>query len=107
MKLDYLQALKRVLMKLEVLRVLHGQEPLLERKLNRMLFGPAGKSRTIERQRFGITVYRRWKTVFNALNSLSLFSSRVWPLKIMATLNLMQWAKELKSYLQHNEHNLL
>ncbi|SLA46330.1 DNA polymerase III subunit delta [Mycobacteroides abscessus subsp. abscessus] len=48
-----------------------------------------------------------WKNVFNALNSLSLFSSQ---LAVEVHGNIKPDAstlKQLKSYIQHNEQNLL
>ena len=105
MKLDYLQALQRI----DEARgawVLHGQEPLLEQNLIDA-FRASWQKQEIERQRFDITSVSDWKTVFNALNSLSLFSSQ---LAIEVHGNIKPDAnglKELKSYLQHNEHNLL
>lgn len=105
MKLDYLQALKRV----DEARgawVLHGQEPLLEQNLVDA-FRASWQKQDIERQRFDIISVSEWKTVFNALNSLSLFSSQ---LAIEVHGNIKPDAnglKELKNYLQHNEQNLL
>lgn len=105
MKLDYLQALKRV----DEARgawVLHGQEPLLEQNLVDA-FRASWQKQDIERQRFDISSVSEWKTVFNALNSLSLFSSQ---LAIEVHGNIKPDAnglKELKNYLQHNEQNLL
>lgn len=105
MKLDYLQALKRV----DEARgawVLHGQEPLLEQNLVDA-FRASWQKQEIERQRYDISSASDWKTVFNALNSLSLFSSQ---LAIEVHGNIKPDAnglKELKSYLQHNEQNLL
>ena len=105
MKLDYLQALKRV----DEARgawVLHGQEPLLEQNLIDA-FRASWHKQDIERQRYDISSVSDWKTVFNALNSLSLFSSQ---LAIEVHGNIKPDAnglKELKSYIQHNEHNLL
>lgn len=105
MKLDYLQALKRV----DEARgawVLHGQEPLLEQNLIDA-FRVSWHKQEIERQRYDINSVSDWKTVFNALNSLSLFSNQ---LAIEVHGNIKPDAngiKELKSYLQHNEQNLL
>jgi DNA polymerase III subunit delta len=105
MKLDYLQALKRV----DEARgawVLHGQEPLLEQNLIDA-FRQSWQKQEIERQRYDISSVGDWKTVFNALNSLSLFSNQ---LAIEVHGNIKPDAngiKELKSYLQHNEQNLL
>ena len=105
MKLDYLQALKRV----DEARgawVLHGQEPLLEQNLLDA-FRASWQKQEIERQRYDISSVSDWKTVFNALNSLSLFSSQ---LAVEVHGNIKPDAgglKELKSYLQYNEQNLL
>ncbi|MGV2948208.1 DNA polymerase III subunit delta [Acinetobacter sp. AGC35] len=105
MKLDYLQALKRV----DEARgawVLHGQEPLLEQNLIDA-FRASWQKQDIERQRYDISSVADWKTVFNALNSLSLFSTQ---LAIEVHGNIKPDAsaiKLLKSYLQHNEQNLL
>jgi DNA polymerase III subunit delta len=105
MKLDYLQALKRV----DEARgawVLHGKEPLLEQNLVDA-FRASWQKQEIERQRYDINNVGDWKTVFNALNSLSLFSNQ---LAIEVHGNIKPDAngiKELKNYLQHNEQNLL
>lgn len=105
MKLDYLQALKRV----DEARgawVLHGQEPLLEQNLIDA-FRASWQKQDIERQRYDISSLADWKTVFNALNSLSLFSTQ---LAIEVHGNIKPDAsaiKLLKNYLQHNEQNLL
>ena len=75
MKLDYLQALKRVT-SARGAWVLHGQEPLLEQNLLdafRMHWNAQG----IERQRYDLSNVSDWKTVFNALNSLSLFATQL------------------------------
>ncbi|KAB0627555.1 DNA polymerase III subunit delta [Acinetobacter gandensis] len=105
MKLDYLQALKRV-DDAQGAWVLHGQEPLLEQNLLDA-FRKSWNSREVERQRYDISSASDWKNVFNALNSLSLFSNQ---LAIEAHGNIKPDAsalKLLKSYLQHNESNLL
>lgn len=105
MKLDYLQALKRV-DEAQGAWVLHGQEPLLEQNLLDA-FRKSWNVREIERQRYDISSAADWKNVFNALNSLSLFSSQ---LAIEAHGNIKPDAnglKLLKSYLQQNESNLL
>ncbi len=105
MKLDYLQALKRV----DDARgawVLHGQEPLLEQNLMDA-FRASWQKQEIERQRYDISSVSDWKTVFNALNSLSLFSTQ---LAVEVHGNIKPDAaglKLLKSFLQHNEQNLL
>lgn len=75
MKLDYLQALKRV-NEARGAWVLHGQEPLLEQNLVDA-FRSSWQSREVERQRYDISSASDWKNVFNALNSLSLFSSQL------------------------------
>ena len=105
MKLDYLQALKRV-DDAQGAWVLHGQEPLLEQNLLDA-FRKSWNAREIERQRYDISSVSDWKNVFNALNSLSLFSSQ---LAVEVHGNIKPDAnglKLLKSYLQHNESNLL
>ncbi|MCL6242510.1 DNA polymerase III subunit delta [Acinetobacter amyesii] len=105
MKLDYLQALKRV-DEAQGAWVLHGQEPLLEQNLLDA-FRKSWSAREIERQRYDISSAADWKNVFNALNSLSLFSSQ---LAIEAHGSIKPDAnglKLLKSYLQQNESNLL
>ncbi|MCL6235392.1 DNA polymerase III subunit delta [Acinetobacter sp. ANC 5579] len=105
MKLDYLQALKRV-DEAQGAWVLHGQEPLLEQNLLDA-FRKSWNAREVERQRYDISSAADWKNVFNALNSLSLFSSQ---LAIEAHGSIKPDAnglKLLKSYLQQNESNLL
>lgn len=105
MKLDYLQALKRV-DEAQGAWVLHGQEPLLEQNLLDA-FRKSWNTREVERQRYDISSAADWKNVFNALNSLSLFSSQ---LAIEAHGSIKPDAnglKLLKSYLQQNESNLL
>lgn len=105
MKLDYLQALKRVA-EARGAWILHGQEPLLEQNLLDA-FRHSWQQQEIERQRYDIASVSDWKNVFNALNSLSLFSQQ---LAIEVHGNIKPDAngiKQLKSYLQQNEHNLL
>ncbi len=105
MKLDYLQALKRV----DEARgawIMQGQEPLLEQNLLDA-FRASWHKQEIERQRHDINNVNDWKNVFNALNSLSLFSSQ---LAIEVHGNIKPDAnalKLLKSYIQSNEQNLL
>ena len=105
MKIDYLQALKRV----DEARgawILHGQEPLLEQNLIDT-FRQSWTKLDIERQRYDISSVSDWKNVFNALNSLSLFSQN---LAVEVHGNIKPDAntlKLLKNYIQHNEHNLL
>lgn len=105
MKLDYLQALKRV-NEARGAWVLHGQEPLLEQNLVDA-FRSSWQSREVERQRYDISSASDWKNVFNALNSLSLFSSQ---LAIEVHGNIKPDAsglKLLKNYLQQDNDNLL
>ena len=105
MKIDYLQALKRVDGARGVW-VLHGQEPLLEQNLLDAL-RKSWLKHEVERQRHDLNSVSDWKNVFNALNSLSLFSQN---LGIEAHGNIKPDAnglKLLKQYIQHNEHNLL
>lgn len=105
MKLDYLQALKRV----DEARgawIMYGQEPLLEQNLLDA-FRKSWSTHDIERQRYDLTSVSDWKNVFNALDSLSLFSQH---LAVEVHGNIKPDAnglKQLKHYLQHNEHNLL
>ena len=105
MKIDYLQALKRV----DEARgawILHGQEPLLEQNLIDA-FRQSWAKLDIERLRYDISSVSDWKNVFNALNSLSLFSQN---LAVEVHGNIKPDAntlKLLKNYIQHNEHNLL
>ncbi|MEB3753579.1 DNA polymerase III subunit delta [Acinetobacter sp. MD2(2019)] len=105
MKIDYLQALKRI-ENAQGAWVLQGQEPLLEHNLLDQL-RQHWQRQGIERQRYEIQSVSDWKTVFNALNSLSLFSQQ---LAIEAHGKIKPDAaslKLLKNYLQHNEQNLL
>lgn len=84
----------------------HGQEPLLEQNLLDT-FRKSWQQQDIERQRYDISSVSDWKNVFNALNSLSLFSQQ---LAIEVHGNIKPDAnglKQLKSYIQHNETNLL
>lgn len=105
MKIDYLQALKRI----DEARgawIIHGQEPLLEQNLTDA-FRQSWLKHDIERQRYDINSVSDWKNIFNALNSLSLFSQN---LAIEVHGNIKPDAnalKLLKHYIQHNEHNLL
>ena len=105
MKLDYTQALKRI----DEARgawIIYGQEPLLEQNLLDA-FRQSWRKQEIERQRYDLSTVSDWKQVFNALNSLSLFSNQ---LAIEVHGNIKPDAnaiKQLKSYIQHNEQNLL
>lgn len=105
MKLDYLQALKRVF-DARGAWVLHGQEPLLEQNLMEA-FRASWQQREVERQRYDVSSVSDWKNVFNALNSLSLFSTQ---LAVEVHGNIKPDAsgiKLLKSYLQQDSDNLL
>ena len=105
MKLDYVQALNRV-HEARGAWIMHGQEPLLEQNLLDA-FRKSWQQQEVERQRYDISNVGDWKNVFNALNSLSLFSNQ---LAIEVHGNIKPDAntlKLLKSYIQHNEHNLL
>ena len=103
MKLDYLQALKRI----ESARgawVLHGQEPLLEQNLLDA-FRRHWQAQGIERQRYDLSNVGDWKTVFSALNSLSLFATQ---LAIEVHGNIKPDAsalKQLDSYLLQGDSN--
>lgn len=105
MKLDYVQALKRIT-EARGAWIIHGQEPLLEQNLLDA-FRKSWQQHEVERQRYDISSVNDWKNVFNALNSLSLFSQQ---LAIEVHGNIKPDAnglKLLKHYIQHNEHNLL
>lgn len=105
MKLDYLQALKRV-DQAKGAWLLHGAEPLLEQNLLEAL-RKQWQQQDVERQRFDLSNAGEWKQVFNALNSLSLFSTQ---LAIEVHGNIKPDAaglKLLKHYLQYNEQNIL
>lgn len=105
MKIDYLQALKRV----ETAQgawLMHGQEPLLEQNLLQA-FRTHWAQQGIERQRFELNGVNDWKQVFAALNSLSLFATQ---LAIEVHGNIKPDAsgiKQLKQYLQQEQNNLL
>lgn len=105
MKIDYIQALKRV-NDARGAWILHGAEPLLEQNLLDS-FRQSWMANNVERERYDINNVNDWKNVFNALNSLSLFSQN---LAIEVHGNIKPDAntlKLLKEYIQHNEHNLL
>ncbi len=103
MKLDYLQALKRI----DSARgawVLHGQEPLLEQNLLDA-FRKHWQAQGIERQRYDLSTVADWKTVFSALNSLSLFATQ---LAIEVHGNIKPDAsalKQLENYLLQGDSN--
>lgn len=105
MKIDYLQALKRV-EQAKGVWLMHGAEPLLEQNLLdafRQFWHRAG----IERQRFDISNVSDWKLVFNALDSLSLFSSRL-AVEVHGNIKPDTSAlKLLKHYIQQDSNNLL
>ena len=75
MRLDYHGALRRVKQASGVW-LLHGNEPLLEQNLLAAL-RQQWQQQQVERQRFEINSINDWRDVFNALNSLSLFSERL------------------------------
>ena len=103
MKLDYLQALKRIEHS-HGAWLLHGEEPLLEQNLLDA-FRQYWQSQQIERQRFDVSSANDWKQVFAALNSLSLFSSQ---LAIEVHGNIKPDAsalKQLESYLLQGDSN--
>lgn len=105
MKIDYLQALKRV-SEARGAWIMHGQEPLLEQNLLRV-FREHWQAAGIERQRFELNNVGDWKNIFVALNSLSLFSSQ---LAVEVHGNIKpdaQSLKQLKHFIQHNQDNLL
>lgn len=105
MKIDYLKALQH-LNDARGVWVLHGQEPLLEQNLLDA-FRHVWKDKQIERQRYDLQSVNDWKTIFNALNSLSLFSQQ---LAIEVHGNIKPDAahlKLLKQFIQQDENNLL
>ena len=105
MKLDYIQALKRT-HEARGAWIMHGQEPLLEQNLIDA-FRKSWNNQEVERQRFDISSAGEWKNVFNALNSLSLFSQNL-AIEVHGNIKPDTNAlKHLKQYIQHNEHNLL
>ncbi|MGQ8975870.1 DNA polymerase III subunit delta [Acinetobacter schindleri] len=105
MKLDYLQALKRV-SDARGAWVLHGQEPLLEQNLMDA-FRASWQQREVERQRYDVSSVSDWKNVFNALNSLSLFSTQL-AVEVHGNIKPdVSGIKLLKSYLQQDSDNLL
>lgn len=105
MKIDYLQALKRV-EQAKGVWLMHGAEPLLEQNLLDA-FRQFWHRAEIERQRFDISNVSDWKLVFNALDSLSLFSSQ---LAVEVHGNIKpdtSSLKLLKHYIQQDSNNLL
>ncbi|MFW1752729.1 DNA polymerase III subunit delta, partial [Acinetobacter baumannii] len=80
--------------------------PLLEQNLLDT-FSKSWQQQDIDRQRYDISSVSDWKNVFKALTSLSLFSQH---LAIEVHGNIKPDAtglKQLKTYIQHNETNLL
>lgn len=73
MKIDYQQALQRI-EKHRGVWLLHGGETLLEQNLL-TAFRQYWQQQGIERQRFDLNSVSDWKSIFSALNSLSLFST--------------------------------
>lgn len=105
MKIDYLQALKRV-DTAQGAWLMHGQEPLLEQNLLQA-FREHWEQNGIERQRFELNGVNDWKQVFAALNSLSLFSSQL-AIEVHGNIKPdVSGIKQLKQYLQQEQNNLL
>lgn len=105
MKIDYLQALKRV-EQAKGVWLMHGAEPLLEQNLLDA-FRQFWHRAEIERQRFDISNVSDWKLVFNALDSLSLFSSQL-AVEVHGNIKPDTSAlKLLKHYIQQDSNNLL
>jgi len=105
MKLDYVQALKRI-NEARGAWIIHGQEPLLEQNLLDA-FRKSWQQQEVERQRHDISSVNDWKNVFNALNSLSLFSQQL-AIEVHGNIKPEHTGLTLsRSYIQHNEHNLL
>ncbi len=105
MRLDYRGALKRVEQATGAW-LIHGNETLLEQNLLNAL-RKHWQAHHIERQRFDINTISDWRDVFNALNSLSLFSER---LAIEVHGNIKPDAagiKQLQQFIQSPADNLL
>ncbi|WLF83417.1 DNA polymerase III subunit delta [Moraxella sp. ZY210820] len=105
MKIDYLHALKRI-EQCQGVWLLHGDEPLLQQNLLDGL-RQYWQQHDIERQRFDLTSISDWKLVFNALDSLSLFSTQL-AVEVHGNIkpdkNIQQ---QLTYFLQHNQDNSL
>lgn len=105
MKIDYFQALKKLNDSLGAW-IVHGQEPLLEQNLLDE-FRIYWQKNDIERQRYDIQHVNDWKNVFNALNSLSLFSQNL-AIEVHSHIKPdAQHLKLLKQFIQSNEQNTL
>lgn len=105
MKIDYLQAIKRI-SQAKGVWLLHGDEPLLQQNLLDT-FRCDWNQHEVERQRFDLTSVSDWKLVFNALDSLSLFSQQ---LAVEVHGNIKpdkQSLQLLTQFLQHNQDNIL
>lgn len=105
MKIDYLQALKHT-QQAKGVWLLHGDEPLLEQNLLDAL-RQDWQIHQVERQRFDLSSVSDWKLVFNALDSLSLFSQQL-AVEVHGNIKPDKSAVELlKHFIQHNQDNLL
>ncbi|MBF7687827.1 DNA polymerase III subunit delta [Acinetobacter rathckeae] len=105
MKIDYFQALKHSQNALGAW-ILHGQEPLLEQNLLDQ-FRKHWQSQDIERQRYDIQNVSDWKQVFQALNSLSLFSQAL-AIEVHSHIKPdAQALKQLKLFIQDPQENTL
>ncbi|MBF7682304.1 DNA polymerase III subunit delta [Acinetobacter sp. B5B] len=105
MKIDYFQALKHTQNAVGAW-ILHGQEALLQHNLLDQ-FHKLWQNQDIERQRYDIANVNDWKQVFQALNSLSLFSQALaievhTPIKPDASA-----LKQLKQFIQDPQQNTL
>lgn len=105
MKVDYFQALKHSQNSMGVW-ILHGQEPLLEQNLLDQ-FRQYWQNQAIERQRYDIQNVNDWKQVFQALNSLSLFS-QILGIEVHSHIKPdAQALKQLKLFIQDPQQNTL
>ncbi|SDB81037.1 DNA polymerase III subunit delta [Acinetobacter boissieri] len=105
MKIDYFQALKHSQNAMGAW-ILHGQEPLLEQNLLDQ-FRKYWQNQEIERQRYDIHNVNDWKQVFQALNSLSLFSQAL-GIEVHSHIKPdAQALKQLKLFIQDPQQNTL
>lgn len=105
MKIDYQQALQRI-EKQRGVWLFYGGETLLEQNLL-TAFRQYWQQQGIERQRFDLNSVSDWKTIFSALNSLSLFAT---DLAIEVHGNIKpdaQTLKQFKQFIQQPTNNTL
>lgn len=105
MKIDYQQALQRI-EKHRGVWLFYGGETLLEQNLL-LAFRQYWQQQGIERQRFDLNSVSDWKSIFAALNSLSLFAT---DLAIEVHGNIKpdtQTLKQFKQFIQQPTNNTL